>query len=51
MSDELQVQNPADLQVPGTYSFQQNGPGNTQIGYIGQQINYIGVSLIMGRFL
>ena len=41
MSDELQVKNPADLQVPGSYSFQQNGPGNTQIGYIGQQINYI----------
>lgn len=41
MSDELQVQNPANLQVPGTYSFQQNGSGNTQIGYIGQQINNI----------
>ena len=41
MSDELQVQSPADLQIQGHYTFQQNGPGSTQIGYIGQQINNI----------
>ena len=41
MGDELQVQNSAGLQIPGNYTFQQSGPGSTQIGYIGQQINYI----------
>ncbi len=41
MSDELQVQDPAGLQVQGSPTFQQTGSGNTQIGYIGQQINYI----------
>ena len=41
MGDELQVQTPAGLQVPGNYTFQQNGPESTQIGYIGQQINHI----------
>jgi len=41
MRDELQVQAPAGLQVQGSPTFQQTGSGNTQIGYIGQQINYI----------
>ena len=41
MSDEIQVQNPSGLQVQGSPTFQQTGSGNTQIGYIGQQINYI----------
>ena len=41
MSDELQVQTPAGLQVQGSPTFQQTGSGNTQIGYIGHQINYI----------
>ena len=41
MSDELQVQTPTGLQVQGSPTFQQTGSGNTQIGYIGQQINYI----------
>ena len=41
MSDEIQVQNPAGLQVQGNPTFQQQGNWNTQIGYIGQQINYI----------
>ena len=49
MSDELQVQTPTGLQVQGSPTFQQTGSGNTQIGYIGQQINYItmgGMTLI-----
>lgn len=41
MSDEIQVQGPAGLQVQGSPTFQMNGDGGTQIGYIGQQINYI----------
>ena len=41
MSDELQVQTPTGLQVQGSPTFQQTGSGNTQIGYIGQQINHI----------
>lgn len=41
MSDELQVQPQAGLQVQGSPTFQQIGSGNTQIGYIGQQINNI----------
>ena len=41
MSDEIQVQSPTGLQVHGSPSFQQQGNWNTQIGYIGQQINYI----------
>ena len=41
MSDELQVQPQAGLQVQGSPTFQQTGSGNTQIGYIGQQINNI----------
>lgn len=41
MSDEIQVQNSAGLQVQGNPTFQQQGNWNTQIGYIGQQINYI----------
>lgn len=41
MSDELQVQTPTGLQVQGSPTFQQTGSGNTQIGYIGQQINNI----------
>lgn len=41
MSDEIQVHNPSGLQVQGSPTFQQTGDGNTQIGYIGQQINNI----------
>lgn len=41
MSDELQVQPQAGLQVQGSPTFKQTGSGNTQIGYIGQQINNI----------
>ena len=41
MSDEIQVQTPDGLQVQGSPTFQQTGSGNTQIGYIGQQINHI----------
>lgn len=41
MSDELHVQNLDGLQVQGGPTFQQTGSGNTQIGYIGQQINHI----------
>lgn len=41
MSDEIQVQTPTSLQVQGSPIFQQTGSGNTQIGYIGQQINHI----------
>lgn len=41
MSDEIQVQSPTGLQVQGSPTFQQQGNWNTQIGYIGQQINYI----------
>ena len=41
MSDEIQVQTPTSLQVQGSPTFQQTGSGNTQIGYIGQQINHI----------
>ena len=41
MSDEIQVQSPTDLQVQGSPTFKQQGNWNTQIGYIGQQINYI----------
>ena len=41
MSHELQVQTPPGLQVQGSPTFQQTGSGNTQIGYIGQQINHI----------
>ena len=41
MSNEIQVQTPYGLQVQGSPTFQQTGSGNTQIGYIGQQINHI----------
>ncbi|MCC8103308.1 MAG: hypothetical protein LIP11_13995 [Clostridiales bacterium] len=41
MSDEIQLHNPAGLQLPGSLSFQQTGNDNTQIGYIEQQINNI----------
>ena len=41
MSDEIQVQTPDGLQVQGSPTFQQTGSGNTQIGYIGQQINHL----------
>lgn len=41
MSDEIQVQYPSGLQAHGNSTFQQTGDGNTQIGYIGQQINHI----------
>lgn len=46
MSDELQVQPQAGLQVQGSPTFQQTGSGNTQIGYIGQQINNITMGVI-----
>lgn len=41
MSDEIQVQSSSSLQFQGSPTFQQTGSGNTQIGYIGQQINHI----------
>lgn len=47
MSGEIQVQNPSGLQVQGSPTFQQTSSGNTQIGYIGQQINYITVGGIL----
>lgn len=41
MSDEIQVQSSSSLQFQCSPTFQQTGSGNTQIGYIGQQINHI----------
>ena len=41
MRDEIQVQSLSGLQVQGSPTFQHTGSGNTQIGYIGQQINHI----------
>ena len=41
MSEEIQIRDPRELLVQGNPVFQTVGDWNTQIGYIGQQINNI----------